>query len=44
MMTAFKSNGMEKTNDINMPVESKYWNSENDLQDVLLIQVDIGIP
>lgn len=30
--TEFTRRGMEKTKDMNIPVESKYWKLENDLQ------------
>lgn len=32
MMIVFRRRGIEKTKDMNMPLESKYWKLEKDLQ------------
>lgn len=38
MMTALRRRGIEKTKDMNMPLESKYWKFEKDLQETVKLK------
>lgn len=40
-MTVLSRRGIEKTKDINMPLESKYWKLEKDLRQIIKFEVNI---